>query len=80
MGKIHTDNGIIGLGETWYAPTVVEAAIDDHFGPLIIGRDPRNVELYWETLDTSGKGIKLRTEKMEREIQSLRKYRGPISK
>ena len=33
----------------------------------------------WETLDTSGKGIKLRTEKMEREIQSLREHRGPIS-
>ncbi|MDP7231470.1 MAG: mandelate racemase/muconate lactonizing enzyme family protein [Dehalococcoidia bacterium] len=48
--NIHTDNGIIGLGETWYAPTVVEAAIHDHFGPLIIGRDPRNVELHWESM------------------------------
>jgi len=34
----------------------------------------------WETLDTSGKRIKLRTEKMEREIQSLREHRGPIYK
>lgn len=48
--NIHTDNGIVGLGETWYAPTVVEAAIHDHFGPLIIGRDPRNVELHWESM------------------------------
>jgi L-alanine-DL-glutamate epimerase-like enolase superfamily enzyme len=48
--NIHTDNGVIGLGETWYAPTVVEAAIHDHFGPLIIGRDPRNVELHWESM------------------------------
>ena len=48
--NIHTDKGVIGLGETWYAPTVVEAAIHDHFGPLIIGRDPRNVELHWESM------------------------------
>ena len=34
--NIHTDKGIIGLGETWYAPTVVESAIHDHFGPLLI--------------------------------------------
>ena len=30
--QIYTDNGIIA-GETWYAPTVVESAIHDHFGP-----------------------------------------------
>ncbi|MBC63995.1 MAG: mandelate racemase [Chloroflexi bacterium] len=50
--QIYTDNGIIGLGETWYAPTVVESAIHDHFGPLIIGRDPRKVELHWNSMFT----------------------------
>ena len=48
--NIHADNGIIGLGETWYAPTVVESAIHDHFGPLLIGRDPRKVELHWHSM------------------------------
>ena len=42
--QIHTDEGYIGLGETWYAPTVVEAAIHDFFGPLLIGRDPATIE------------------------------------
>ncbi len=27
--QIHTDTGIIGLGETFYAPQVVEAAVHD---------------------------------------------------
>ena len=48
--NIHTDQGFIGLGETYYAPTVVETAIHDHFGPLLIGRDPRNVELHWDSM------------------------------
>ena len=48
--NIHTDQGFIGLGETYYAPTVVESAIHDHFGPLLIGRDPRNVELHWDSM------------------------------
>ena len=48
--NIHTDKGIIGLGETWYAPTVVESAIHDHFGPLLIGKDPRKVELHWNSM------------------------------
>ena len=30
--QVHTDAGIVGLGETYYAPTVVQAAVHDHFG------------------------------------------------
>ncbi|HET7771971.1 MAG TPA: mandelate racemase/muconate lactonizing enzyme family protein [Chloroflexota bacterium] len=47
---VHTDAGITGLGETYYAPTVVQAAIHDHFGPLLIGRDPFAVERHWEAM------------------------------
>ncbi len=48
--QVHTDNGIIGLGETWYAASTVEAAIHDHFGPLLIGRDPSDIEAHWQTI------------------------------
>lgn len=48
--QIHTDEGFIGLGETWYAPTVVESAIHDFFGPLLIGRDPATIERHWEAM------------------------------
>jgi L-alanine-DL-glutamate epimerase-like enolase superfamily enzyme len=46
--QVHTDKrGVVGLGETWYAASTVQAAIHDHFGPLLIGRDPRAVERHW---------------------------------
>jgi len=44
---LHTDEGVVGLGETWYAASVVEAAIHDRFGPMLIGRDPFAVERHW---------------------------------
>jgi L-alanine-DL-glutamate epimerase-like enolase superfamily enzyme len=46
--QVYTDGGIVGLGETWYAPSVVAAAIHDWFGPLLIGRDPFESERLWE--------------------------------
>jgi L-alanine-DL-glutamate epimerase-like enolase superfamily enzyme len=48
--QVHTDTGLVGLGETFYAPSVVAAAIHDWFGPLLIGRDPHEVERLWEQL------------------------------
>jgi L-alanine-DL-glutamate epimerase-like enolase superfamily enzyme len=46
--QIYTDSGLVGLGETWYAPAVVAAAIHDWFGPLLIGRNPFESERLWE--------------------------------
>ena len=48
--QIHTDEGIVGLGETFYAAPVVEAAVHGHFGPLLIGRDPFPIERHWEAM------------------------------
>jgi L-alanine-DL-glutamate epimerase-like enolase superfamily enzyme len=48
--QVYTDTGLVGLGETYYAPTVVAAAIHDWFGPLLIGRDPHEVERLWEQM------------------------------
>ncbi len=45
--RVHTDEGFIGLGETWYAPTLVEAAIHDLFSPFLVGRDPLAIEKHW---------------------------------
>ncbi|MBM3190301.1 MAG: mandelate racemase/muconate lactonizing enzyme family protein, partial [Chloroflexi bacterium] len=38
------------LGETFYAASTVQAAVHDHFGPLIVGRDPCAVERHWQTM------------------------------
>ena len=48
--QVHTDTGLVGLGETYYAPTVVQAAVHDFFGPLLIGRDPFEIERHWEAM------------------------------
>ena len=48
--QVHTDTGLTGLGETWYAATTVESAIHDHFGPLLVGRDPFEIERHWQTM------------------------------
>lgn len=48
--RVHTDSGVVGLGETWYAASTVESAIHDHFGPLLIGRDPFEIEAHWQTM------------------------------
>jgi galactonate dehydratase len=47
---LYADNGLVGLGETYYAPTVVAAAVHDYFGPLLIGRDPHAIERHWEAM------------------------------
>jgi L-alanine-DL-glutamate epimerase-like enolase superfamily enzyme len=48
--QIHTDTGLVGLGETWYSASTVESAIHDHSGPLLIGRDPAEIERHWQTM------------------------------
>jgi len=48
--QIHTDTGLVGLGETWYSASTVEAAVHDHFGPLLMGRDPAEIERHWQTM------------------------------
>ena len=43
--RITADDGTIGWGETYglIAPEAVSAIVDDVLGPLIVGRDPRDV-------------------------------------
>jgi len=41
--KIHTDEGISGLGETFFGAKAVEAFIHETAAPKLIGRDPLQV-------------------------------------
>lgn len=45
--RIHTDSGLIGLGESWYAASTMESAVHDHFAPLLVGKDPFAIERHW---------------------------------
>ena len=48
--RISTDSGLIGLGETYYAPRAVSAMIHDILAPLLIGRDPLDIENHWTNM------------------------------
>ena len=48
--RVHTDAGVIGTGETFFAPGPVAAYLHDNVAPYLIGRDPRDIERHARTL------------------------------
>jgi galactonate dehydratase len=48
--RIHTDEGLLGLGETFYVPRAVSAVIHDVFATLLIGRSPFDIERLWHNM------------------------------
>lgn len=42
--KVHTSEGITGLGETFLMPQSVEAYVHEVLAPQLIGRDPRQID------------------------------------
>jgi L-alanine-DL-glutamate epimerase-like enolase superfamily enzyme len=63
--RIHTDQGFIGQGETYYAPHAVAAMIHDWMGRRLLGSDPLSIESHWRFLYErssafGGRGTELR--------------------
>jgi galactonate dehydratase len=48
--EVHTDEGIVGLGETFRGPEPVEAYIHSMAAPLLIGQDPLAISRLQRTL------------------------------
>jgi len=48
--RIHTDDGLVGLGETYYLPRAVASVVHDVFAPLLLGRDPLEIENHWTNM------------------------------
>jgi L-alanine-DL-glutamate epimerase-like enolase superfamily enzyme len=48
--QVHTDTGLIGLGETFYVPGAVAAVIHDVAAPVLLGEDPLDIERHWHAL------------------------------
>lgn len=44
--QVQTDEGITGLGETFYGPASAEGHIHGLIAPYLIGKDPRNIEAH----------------------------------
>jgi L-alanine-DL-glutamate epimerase-like enolase superfamily enzyme len=43
--QVHTDAGLVGLGETFFGAGAVEAHVHDYIAPRVIGRDPLQIDL-----------------------------------
>jgi galactonate dehydratase len=48
--RLHTDDGLIGLGETFYVPRAVSAIVHDVFANLLLGRSPFDIENHWQNM------------------------------
>ena len=42
--RVHTDQGMVGLGETWFGAAAVEADIHERIAALVLGEDPSRIE------------------------------------
>jgi galactonate dehydratase len=42
--RVHTDQGLTGLGETSYAAQSVEAYLHEYVAPRVLGEDPREID------------------------------------
>ncbi len=48
--QVHTTEGLIGLGETYYIPGAVDAVIHDFAAPLLLGKSVYDRERHWQNL------------------------------
>jgi galactonate dehydratase len=48
--RVHTDDGLVGLGETYYVPRAVSAVVHDVFANLLLGRNPLDIDNHWTNL------------------------------
>jgi len=44
--RLHTDSGIVGTGETFFAPSPVAAYVHGNVASYLLGKDPRDIELH----------------------------------
>ena len=48
--RIHTDDGLIGCGETYYTPHAIESLIHDWMAERLIGSEATDIESHWRFL------------------------------
>lgn len=42
--RVHTDEGLVGLGESWFGCAAIEADAHERLAPLLLGEDPSRIE------------------------------------
>ena len=51
--RLYTDQGLVGLGETYPTAESSEAVIRHQLAPLLLGRDPRQIDRLWADMKLS---------------------------
>ncbi len=49
--RVHTDEGLIGLGETFFSAHAVAAWIHETAAPYLLGKDPLQIDRHWQGLN-----------------------------
>jgi len=52
---LHTDEGIVGLGETTYGPQAVAAFLHSQVAPYLLGKNPLHIERHWREIFVRGR-------------------------
>jgi galactonate dehydratase len=48
--RVHTDTGLMGLGETYPAAATAEAALHESLAPVLLGQDARDITRLWHRM------------------------------
>jgi L-alanine-DL-glutamate epimerase-like enolase superfamily enzyme len=48
--EVETSEGVVGLGNCALAPPIAKRIIDQYLAPIVIGRDPFDVEALWQAM------------------------------
>jgi galactonate dehydratase len=48
--RIHTDEGVVGLGETFPSGEAERAIVEKHLSRVLLGQDPRDIERLWQDM------------------------------
>lgn len=48
--RIHTEDGLVGCGETYYTPQAIEALIHDWMAERLLGAESTDIESHWRFL------------------------------
>ena len=62
--QVHTDAGLVGLGETPNYPRSVATFVDEALAPVLLGEDPLDIERHWQTMykvsrTTANRGVNI---------------------
>ena len=75
--RIHTDTGLIGLGETYPNPAAEGAIVLETLAPILLNRDPSEIDKLWADMFLAAliAKIRLRLKKQRRCHGALDEFR-----